>query len=114
MTSRPLVKEEAILEELVDNRYEQFNRNFDNVNWQFELIELPNDSILPTGLRFIDLSILPDAFSLLACPYWSTANTVRLLDIREKKNGHAKFMQIRSRDCEFKHSFYSAPQTDSI
>ena len=31
-----------------------------------ELIELPNDSVLPTRFIFIDLSILSDVFSLLA------------------------------------------------
>ena len=29
-----------------------------------ELIELPKDSVLPTGFRFINLSILSDLFSL--------------------------------------------------
>ena len=72
-----------------------------------ELIELPKDSILPTGFRFIDLFILPDVFSWLACPNYSTTNTLKLQDIEDKKKGLAKFMQIKCRDCKFKHSFYT-------
>ena len=55
-----------------------------------ELIELPKDSILPTGFRFIDLFILPDVFSWLACPNYSTTNTLKLQDIEDKKKGLAK------------------------
>ena len=80
---------------------------------KIELIELPKDSILPTGFRFIDLSILSDAFSLLACPNCSTTNTLKLQNIKDNKKGLARFMQIKCRDCEFKHSFYTSAQTDS-
>ena len=61
--------------------------------------------MLRTGLRFIDLSILSDVFSLLECPNCSTGNTLKLQDIENKKKGLAGFMQIEFRDCEFKHSF---------
>ena len=72
MTSKPVVVEEATVEELVEtnqlltyvnNLLEHSTISTDKV----ELIELPKDSILPTRFRFIDLSILSDMFSLLAC-----------------------------------------------
>ena len=34
-------------------------------------------------------------------------------DIEDKKNGLTRFMQIKCRDCEFIHSFYTSPQIDS-
>ena len=77
-----------------------------------ELIELPKDSILPTGFRFIDLFILSDIFSWLACPNYSTTNTLKLQDIEDKQKGLARFMQIKCRDCKFKHSFYTSSQID--
>ena len=80
---------------------------------KIELIEHPKDSILPTGFRFIDLSILLDVFSLLACPNCSTTNTLKLQDIGDKRAGLARFMQIKCRDCEFKHIFYTSPRVDS-
>ena len=49
-----------------------------------ELIGLPKDSVLPTGFRFIDLSILLDVFSLLVCPNFSTAK-LKLQDTQEKR-----------------------------
>ena len=72
MTSKPVVVEEVTVEELVEtnqlltnvnNLLEHSAISTDNV----ELIELPKDSILSTRFRFIDLSILSDVFSLLAC-----------------------------------------------
>ena len=51
--------------------------------------------------------------SLLACPDCSTANTLKLHNIEDKKKGGARFMQINCRDSEFKHSFYTSPQIDS-
>ena len=74
-----------------------------------ELIELPNDSVLPTGFIFIDLSILSDVFSLLARPNCSTTNTRKIA----RKKRLARFMQIEFKDCEFKHSFYTSSQIDS-
>ena len=68
MTSKPLVVEEAVIGELVktnilltilNNLIESSTIPTDKV----ELIELPMDSKLPTGLRFVDLSILSDMFS---------------------------------------------------
>ena len=73
MTSKPLVVEEAVIEELVET-----NQLLTNVNKliepstissnNVELIEFRKDSILPTGIRFFDLSILSDVFALLTCP----------------------------------------------
>ena len=72
MTSKPAVVEEATVEELVETN--QLLTNVNNLlehstisTDKVELIELPKDSILPTRFRFIDLSILSDMFSLLAC-----------------------------------------------
>ena len=97
MTSKPL---EAIIEELVET-----NQHLTNMNKlikastissdKVELTELPKDSVLPTGFRFIDLSILSDVFSLLACPNCSTTNTFKLIDIEDKKKGLTRFMQIK-------------------
>ena len=78
-----------------------------------QLTELPKESIVPTGFRFIDLSMLLDVFSLLACPNCSTTNTLKLLDIEDKKKGLARVMQIKYKDCKFKHSFCTSPQIDS-
>ena len=52
-------------------------------------------------------------FSLLACQSCSTTNTLKLLDIEDKKKQIARFMQIKFRDCEFKHSFYTSPKIDN-
>ena len=81
MTSKSLVVQEAIIEELVEN-----NQLLTKVNKliepstiltdKVELIELPKDSVLTTGFRFTDLSILSDVFSLMACPIYSTAKTL--------------------------------------
>ena len=49
------------------------------------LIELPKNSILPTGFRFICLLILSNVFSWLECPNCWTANTLQLLDIEDKE-----------------------------
>ena len=91
MTSKPLVVEEVIIEELIET-----NQLLTNVNNLIEpstistekvaSIELLKDSILPTGLRFIDLSIQSDVFSLFACPNCSTTDTLEVLDIEDKKN----------------------------
>ena len=77
-----------------------------------ELIELPKDSILPIGFKFIYLSILSDVFSSFVCLNCFITNTCKLLDIEDKK-GLARFMQINCRDCEFKRSFYISRQIDS-
>ena len=118
MTSRPILVEEAIIEKLVET-----NQLLTNVNKliepsttstdKVEFIQLPKDSILPKWFRFIDLFILPDVFSLLACQSCSTTNTLKLLDIEDKKKQIARFMQIKFRDCEFKHSFYTSPKIDN-
>ena len=78
-----------------------------------ELTELAKDSVLPTGIRFNDLFILSDVFSLLSCPICLITNILKLLDIEDKKKGLARFMQSKCRDCESKHSFNTAPQIDS-
>ena len=72
MTSKSVLVEEATVEELVETN--QLLTNVNNLlehstisTDKVELIELPKDSILPTRFRFIDLSILSDVFSLLAC-----------------------------------------------
>ena len=66
-----MVEEEGNVTELVETNQLLTNGNIllepsriliDKV----ELIELPNDSVLPTRFIFIDLSILSDVFSLLA------------------------------------------------
>ena len=69
MTSKPSVVEEANIEKLVEAK--QHLTNVNNLikpstisTDKVELIELPKVSILPTGFRFIDLSILSDVFSL--------------------------------------------------
>ena len=103
MTSK-LVIVEVIVEELVET-----NQLFTNVNNslepitkltdEVEFIELPKDSVLPSGFRFTDLSILSDVFPLLACPNCLTANTLKLQDIEDKKKGLSRFMQIRRKDC---------------
>ena len=89
MTPKPLEVEEAIIEELVKTNQLLANANkliepstisTDKV----ELIELLKDSVLPIGFRFIDLFILSDVFSLLACLNFSTTNTCKLLDIEDK------------------------------
>ena len=118
MTSKPLVVEEAVIEELVET-----NQLLTNVNKlielstissdKVELIEFRKDSILLTGIRFFDLSILSDVFSLLTCPNCSTTNTPKLLDIEDKNKGLEKFVQIKCTECGFKHSFYPSPQIDS-
>ena len=118
MTSKPVVVEQANVEELVETNQLLTNVNnllepSTNQTNKAELIELPNNLVLPTAFRFIDLSILPNVFSLLACPNCSTTNTLKLQDIEDKKKGLARFMQIKCRDCEFKHSFYTSPQVDS-
>ena len=80
MTPKPAVVQETNEEELVET-----NQLFTNVNNllqpstistdKVELIELPKDSVLPTGLRSIDLFILPDVLSLLTCPNCLKTNT---------------------------------------
>ena len=87
---KPSVVVEAILEELVETN--QLLTNVNNLREPFtistdkiELIELARDSVLLTGFRFIGLFILSDVFSLLACLNWSTANTLKLLAIEDKK-----------------------------
>ena len=72
-----------------------------------ELIELPNDSILPTGFRFVDLSILSDVFSLLACTNCSTTNTPKLQDAEDKKKALACELSI----AFILHLKYTAPKT---
>ena len=80
--SKPLVDEGAIIAGLVET-----NQLLTNVNKLIEasistdkvqLIELQKYSLLPTGFTVIDLSILSDAFSLLACPVGLTTNTCKL------------------------------------
>ena len=103
MTSKPVIVE-VIVEELVET-----NQLFTNVNNslepitkltdEVEFIELPKDSVLPSGFRFTDLSILSDVFPLLACPNCLTANTLKLQDIEDKKKGLSRFMQIKRKDC---------------
>ena len=110
MTPKPAVVQETNEEELVET-----NQLFTNVNNllqpstistdKAELIELPKDSVLPTGLRSIDLFILPDVLSLLTCPNCLKTNTLKLQDIEDKNKGLARFMQIKCGDCDFKHSF---------
>ena len=73
MASKPLVVQEAIVEELVKT-----NQRLTNV--------ISKDSILHTGFRFTNLSILSNVFSLLACKNCSTATTLKLLDIEDKKS----------------------------
>ena len=80
MTSKPLVVEEVIIEELVETN--QLLTNVNNLiepstisTDKVESIELLRDSVLPKGFRFIDSSILSDVFSLLACPNCLTTNT---------------------------------------
>ena len=69
MTSKPAVVEEANVEELAETN--QLLTNVNNLiepsiilTGRVELIELPKELILPTGFRFIDLSILSDVFSI--------------------------------------------------
>ena len=119
MTSKRFVVEETIIEKLLETN--QLSTNVNNLlktstvsTNKVELTELPKDSILPTGFTIINLSFLSDVFSLLTCPNCSTENILKLLDIEEKKNGLARFMQIKCRDCEFKDNFYTSPQIDSI
>ena len=50
---------------------------------------------------------------ILACPNCSTINTLKLHDIEDKKKELTRFMQIKCRDCEFKHSLYISPRIDS-
>ena len=52
-------------------------------------------------------------FPLLVCPNCSATKTLKLLDNEDKKKGLARFMQIKYKDCEFKHSFCTSPQIDS-
>ena len=52
-------------------------------------------------------------FSLLACPNCSTTNPLKLLDIKDKKKGLVRFIQIKCRNSEFKHSYYNSPRIDS-
>ena len=95
MTSKPLVVEETTIGGLVET-----NQLLTNVNKlikpstisfdKAELTELPKDSILHAGFRFIDLSILSDVFSLLACPNCSTTNTLKLLNTEDKKKRTCK------------------------
>ena len=110
ITSKPVVVEEANVEIFVETN--QLLTNVNNLlepstisTDKFDLIELPKDSMLPTRFKFIDLLILSDVISLLACPNFLTANTLKLLDIEDKKKGLTRFMQIKCRDCAFKHSF---------
>ena len=60
-----------------------------------ELIEPPKDSVSPTGFRLIDLSILSNVFTLLACPNCLYTNTCQLIDIEEKKKGLSRYMQVK-------------------
>ena len=69
MTSKPAVVEEANVEELAETN--QLLTNVNNLiepsiilTGRVELIELPKELILPTGFRFIDLSILSDVFHI--------------------------------------------------
>ena len=76
-------------------------------------IDLPKGSVLPTGFRFIDLVIRSDVFSLFACPNCSATNALNVHDIEDEKKGFERFMQIKCRGCEFKHYFYTSPQSGS-
>ena len=101
MASKPLVVQEAIVEELVKT-----NQRLTNV--------ISKDSVLHTGVRFTNLSILSNVFSLLACKNCSTTTTLKLLDIEDKKSKEVQHLcKIKFRDCNFKHSFFTSPQTDS-
>lgn len=81
--SKPLVDEGAIIAGLLET-----NQLLTNVNKLIEastistdkvqLIDLQKYSLLPTGFTVIDLPILSDAFSLLACPIGLTTNTCKL------------------------------------
>ena len=92
MTSKPVVVEKAKV------KTDQLLKNVNKLSEpstiskeKIELIELPKDSILPTGFRFIDLFILSPMFSLLTCPNYSITNTLKLQLIEEKKKGLARF-----------------------
>ena len=81
--------EEANVEELVESN--QLLTNENNLLEpltvspdEAELIELRKESILPRRFRFIDLSLLSDVFSLLACPNCSTTKTFKTLKVRKK------------------------------
>ena len=70
MTSKAVVVEEANVEKLVETN--QFLAKANNLietstisTDKVELIELPKNSVLPTGFRFIDLSFLSDVLFLL-------------------------------------------------
>ena len=86
MASKPVVIEEVHVVEAnqllknANNLLEPSTISTDKV----ELIELPQDSKLLTGFRFIDLSILSDVWHLLAYPNSSTADTLKLHDIKDE------------------------------
>ena len=70
MTSKAVVVEEANVEKLVETN--QFLAKANNLietstisTDKVELIELPKNSVLPIGFRFIDLSFLSDVLFLL-------------------------------------------------
>ena len=82
MTSKPVVVEKAKVktDQLLTN-VNKLSEPSTISKEKIELIELPKDSILPTGFRFIDLFILSPMFSY----------TLKLQLIEEKKKGLARF-----------------------
>lgn len=99
LTSKPLLEEEANLEEIVEtnqlltdvnNLIEPLTISADKV----ELNKLAKDWILPAGFRVIDLSILSDVLSLLVCPNCSTITEQQIL-------WNFKTLKTRKKDLQY-------------
>lgn len=65
-----------------------------------------------SGYRLMDISVLGDVFTSLACPECCTINSLHLHDINEKKKGLARFLILKCVTCPYEKQFYSSKKVD--
>ena len=65
-----------------------------------------------SGYRLMDISVLGDVFTSLACPECCTINSLHLHDINEKKKGLARFLMLKCVTCPYEKQFYSSKKVD--
>ena len=65
---------------------------------------------LISGFRLLEMSILSNVLSLLACPDCYGIGTMKLSDNVQKKKGLSSFLSIICGNCSFIHGFYTSPQ----
>ena len=68
--------------------------------------------VLLSGFRLMDVNVLADIFTSLACPQCFSTHSQQLHDINDRKKGLARFFQLRCNVCPFVKDFYSSKQVD--